>query len=263
MYRCACSLSTCTVIVVAIVGAVVGVARAQDEQAVERAVVLFETAEERYRDGRFDVAVQLLLEARALTDEPTISYNLGRAYEELAELGEAIEAYRHYLERAPGASDRDAVTARIAALEERERERERAALERAEAERARAALEARERESALSEAREGASRPSAGPIVVTSVGALGVGAGVVFGVLSMDRRSEAVDDPVHQTARQAFRDAETFATGANIAFVAGGVVAAIGITWLVIELVSGDDPSGAPVSIGIGPGSLVLHGELR
>src|SRR4051794_14721586 len=48
-----------------------------------RALDLFEQSAKAYREGRFQDAVDRLLEARSLKSEPVLLYNLGRAYEAL------------------------------------------------------------------------------------------------------------------------------------------------------------------------------------
>src|SRR4051812_49270055 len=67
----------------------------------DRAAELFQKSHRAYRDGQFQEAVDLLLEARQLKTEPVLLYDLGRAYEALGKLAEAADAYGHYLEEAP------------------------------------------------------------------------------------------------------------------------------------------------------------------
>jgi hypothetical protein len=79
-----------------------------------------------------------------------------------------------------------------------------------------------------------------------------------LGVASQSSRDDAVSDPVHETSRQSFRDAENLATAANIAFVAGGALAALGLAWLFLDLALADDDR---VALRVGPGSLAVAGR--
>jgi hypothetical protein len=61
-----------------------------------------------------------------------------------------------------------------------------------------------------------------------------------------------------QAAAQDKQDAaSTFATGATVAFIAGGVVTAAGLTWLGIRAFT---PSPRGVALLPGPGTLSLTG---
>jgi tetratricopeptide (TPR) repeat protein len=221
----------------------------------ERALVLFDAAELRYQEARFDEAVELLIEARSLFDEAVISYNLGRAYEELEDWAEAAAAFRHYLERAEDdASDRRVVESRIRRLDVRaEEQREPDEPDEPEPD---------EPEPDEPDQPDGpppavSSGPSAGALIVTGVGAATLVTGIVFGVLSGSARGDAVSDPVHETSGQSFRDAETYATVANVSLVIGGVLAAAGLTWLFLDLALAEDDS---VALRVGPGSVALTG---
>ena len=205
----------------------------------ERALRLFHEASELYTRGRFADAVTLLLEARGLYDDPNISYNLGRAYEELGRHRDAADAYRAYLERAPNARDRAVIEARIERLS---RQAERSASREPSAGAAGAAGTTQPAD------RDGEGPSLALPLVVTAVGVATIGGGAVFGLLSRASRSDAGDDPSHRGSRELFRQAEDQALIANALFVAGGVITAIGAAWLVIAL--GNDGESATVAVG-------------
>ncbi len=281
-YLRACLVSTSGLVIVlsALGGFTASAAHAQDDP-VERAVVLCETAEGLYREGRFELAVELLLEARSLHDDPAISYNLARAYEELARPEDAIAAYRHYLDVAPEAGDRSEVEARIARLEAEARAAVSGGADGAE-QGGGASSDGAERGGGA----HGASSGSAGTvsdgvdggggsgsggggggvsipaIVVSAVGVLGVGAGIAFGALSNGRHAQAEDDPIHRTSMAEFDESKTFADVADVLFVAGGVVAALGVTWLIIDLSTTHDDTPAAVSLRVGPGTLALSAAL-
>ena len=212
------------------------------DEAREHALDLFMQAERAYEEGDVGGAVALLVEARSIYEEPVLLFNLARAYETLGRVDEALVAYREYLREEPNATDRGAIEARIAALETQISERERLERERAEA-RARV---------------PDPSSPSPIPWIVAGVGVAAVAAGAVFGALAEAARDDAVGDPVHETAIHTFERGEDFATVANVLFVAGGVTAALGITWGLVDVVtSGGDHE---ASIEVGPTSIRARG---
>src|SRR3954468_23675548 len=85
---------------------VAGAAHADDKQ---RAIDLFERSARAYRDGRFQDAVDLLLEARKLQHAPVLLYDLVRAYEALEKPADAADAYAAYLAEDEKAADRRAI----------------------------------------------------------------------------------------------------------------------------------------------------------
>lgn len=227
----------------------------------ERALDLFERSVDHYRAGRFQEAVDLLLEARGLAEEPVLLYNLARAYEGLGELEEAIEAYEGYLEEQPDAQDRGAIEARIGTLREQIAERERLERERA------LALERQGDEGGDRAAPGAADRESgagAWPWLVLGAGAAGLGAAAVTGTLALSARDDAVQDPEHRSSRESFRRAEDLATVANVLWAVGGALAAIGAVWATIDLVSGggEGDGGDDVALTLGPGSVAVRGTL-
>jgi hypothetical protein len=62
---------------------------------------------------------------------------------------------------------------------------------------------------------------------------------------------------VHRSSRESFRDAENLATTANVLFIVGGVVAAGGVTWIVLS--RGAEPTRAKLRIG--PGNVAVGGR--
>src|SRR4051812_11273972 len=84
--------------------------------AHEQALRLFEQSRVQYRDGHFQEAVKLLLEARSREPAPVLLYNLGRAYEGLGDRSRAIDAYSAFLTEEPSAPDRGAIEERIRTL---------------------------------------------------------------------------------------------------------------------------------------------------
>ena len=214
----------------------------------ERALQLFQDSADHYRAGRFGVAAELLREAYDLHPEPLLLYNLGRALDGMGEFDEAIQAYRDYIEAVPDAEDRGAVERRIETLQTY-------------------------LDSGSSEAPpppEGApgatgptytdSGPSPVPFVIAGVGAAGVGIGVVLGLMAQSRHDDAVAENVHVTAAEKADEADNLAAGANIAFVAGGVLLAVGVAWGVLELTGGGGGEEESLSLELGPGSVGVRG---
>src|SRR5215212_10871269 len=87
-----------------------------DSEAEARALQLFEQSADRYRQGRFREAVELLQEAYRLSPEAVLLYNLGRAYEGLGDTAGALDAYTRYLAADPNAADRASIESRVATL---------------------------------------------------------------------------------------------------------------------------------------------------
>jgi tetratricopeptide (TPR) repeat protein len=219
----------------------------------DRAVRLVVQSQGHYEAGRFREAIQLLEEAYGLEQSPTILSNLARAYEGVGDVEHALDAYQKYIATEPKASDRGAVEKRIETLKQQIAERERLERERDdEARRAAAAREATEREKAKqknaprpSERRQ----PSVIPWIVTGVGVAVIGGGVFLGLRSRARHDEAVDERQAKDSEDLNDSAKSLATGANVCFVAGGILTAAGITWAVIDGASTGKEERASVAI--------------
>jgi tetratricopeptide (TPR) repeat protein len=183
--------------------------KANDALALE----FFERAETAYQRGRFLEAVDLLKRSYALRREPVIFYNLARAYEGLGDLDRAARAYEDFVKAEPDTPDRASIEARVANLRRTNAEREAAK----------------------------ASRPpprklSVVPWVVAGAGALGIGAGAVLEVLALGRHASANEEPAQLTAEADQRDAQRLATASGVAFVAAGVILAVGVVWGIVDV---------------------------
>lgn len=196
-----------------------GTARADDVQTARdaRALELFEKSEAAYEAGRFADAIALLRQSYDIKKEPVLLYNMGRAYEGLGDLGAAASSYESFLWAVPNTPDRGALERRIATLRRQLAERE--ALEK----------EAKRRDAQARSA-------SAVPWIVAGVGVAGIVTGTVFGVMSGQRNDDAKLEPTYVEAERLQSQAESYATVANIGFIAGGVVLAIGVVWGVLDL---------------------------
>ncbi|HEY8429977.1 MAG TPA: hypothetical protein VIL20_16455, partial [Sandaracinaceae bacterium] len=100
--------------------------------------------------------------------------------------------------------------------------------------------------------------PSAGPFVLLGIGAAALAAGIGFGVAALDAESEyaGLRPGTPQQAEDAagvYSRWETFAITADVLFVAGGVAAAGGLAWLLVELLAAPSPSTALAPV-LGPG---------
>lgn len=220
-----------------------------------RARQLFAESADHYQNGRFEQAVALLQQAYELAAEPVLLYNLGRAYESNGQLEEAITAYEQYLKDETEIADRGAIERRIATLRQQLADREALARE---AEQARA-----ERDRAAADKPPEGSGPSPIPWIVAGVGVAGAAVGVAFGALASGREDDAAADPVHASAAETLDEAETFATAANVSLIAGGAVAAIGLTWGIIDLAtSGSSGQEGHASVTISPFGVTLRGPL-
>jgi tetratricopeptide (TPR) repeat protein len=226
----------------------------------ERALDLFEKGKAAYREGRFEEAVKLLTEAYALEPVPVLLYNLARAEEGKGAFAEAISAYERYLAAEKEIPDRGAIEQKITSLRRTIEEREALAKERDEAKRREA-----EKPSLVSTVNAEPEGASPWPWVVAAAGTGGTIAGAVLGGLALGRNDEAEAAASQSEAALARDEAEGLALGATVLFVVGGVVAAGGLVWGVVDVATLDGPeAGEPgkVSLSFGPTSVALSVDL-
>jgi tetratricopeptide (TPR) repeat protein len=255
------------VVALCVLGATNGVARADGDRKsspVERARALYDLSATAYEAGRFQEAVDLLRHAYELTPKPVMLFNLARAYEGLGDSVNAIDAYEAYLKAEPKAADRGSIEQRLATL--RKEVADRAALEherdearlRAEDEGRRASEEKRKADAA-----EARSKTSAVPWVLVGIGGGGVVTGVVLGAISRARYQSAVDEPYRAPAAASYASAKTYATAANVGLVAGGVVAAGGLTWGLVQWQStrSSSPGSSRLDLFVAPSSVAFVGR--
>ncbi|HEY6461639.1 MAG TPA: tetratricopeptide repeat protein [Polyangiaceae bacterium] len=227
----------------------------------DQALALYRASTKAYEEGRFQDAVDLLTQAYGLEQEPVILFNLARAYEGLGDLEKAVDAYVRYLDRQPDASDRGSIEQRVATLNkqiadrktlEQQRDEERARAEQAR----KAAEDTQERVAREEQQRQG---PGAWPWIIGGTGVAALGAGIVLGAVSHGKYEDAVGDAYRGPAESDYRTAQSFATGANVAFVAGGVLTAASVVWLVVERLSRHEaaPASPAVVVGAFPGEFV------
>lgn len=215
--------------------------RKPKNEAAERAQALAVEARGAFNDGRFAAAAELLEQAYALQPAPNLLYNVGRAHQQAGQKQKAIDAYERYLAASPDAKDANAIRSSIRQLRD-ELDAEVALAERARVEKARADQEAAERARVLAEKaiveQQVARRPSAWPWVIAGIGAAGIGVGTATGLMSSSSYRQAVAEPEVVAAQQLHGRATTFATVANISFLAGGVIALGAAIWGAFDLIS-------------------------
>ena len=228
-------------------------AQATGEGDTARALAMYEEAARLYQRGEFGAAAELLREAYALYDHPTLLYNLARSIEGTGDLSTAIEAYERYLAVAPDAPDHDLVRARVSTLRTLMAERE--ALIR---ERTRAVSE-RDR-IAQSVQRDEPLSHGPWPWVVTGVGALGLGTGSVLWVLALEGRDDAAGEPEQREAFRLHSHAETLATWGTASLIGGGVLLVAGLGWWIYGQLFQPYVEGfRDLTVAVGPGGLALE----
>lgn len=210
---------------------------AQEESAEDRAFRLFQESVEQYRQGRFEVAAELLEEAYGLDADPVLIYNLARAYEGMGDFARSVEAYEQYLRQVPEAPDRGAIEARLQTLRR----------EAAESQRHQAGGSPRPAPS------DGIMGPL--PYFLLGLGAAAVGVGALFGILSSQAHQDAVDATDFTSAYTAQEDAEAFAAAANVSFVVGGAILLSGAAWLGLRVLTGGSEDRAPAEGELGLGA--------
>ncbi len=208
-----------------------GVARAQHDA---RAVELFKQSAERYRDGKFREAADLLREAYAREPEPLLLFNLGRACEGMGDLPCAIDAYTRFLEQAKAPKDRGAIESRVATLRREIEDKRR--------------LEKRAAEVIVVPTPAPPPRAASPvPWVIAGAGVVSLGVGLGLGASAQHEHQQAVADPVQKTKLESQASAKSMATAANVVLVAGALVTAGGLAWGGIDLLA-RSKGNAPVS---------------
>ena len=198
---------------------------AEETEALE----LFERSVQEYRAGNFQSAADLLRRAYALHAEPTLLYNLARALEGLGDEEGAVDSYTRYLDGAPNAADRGAIEQKITTLRRQIAERE--ALARA----AREPAEPPPRPEPVGPAPSTASGRGPWPWLVSGVGLAGLAAGGTFAVLALSKNASADDASAQTEVWSRYEGARDLATVANVCFVAGGVILAGGVLWVLLS----------------------------
>ena len=182
-----------------------------------RARALADAAQQAYQDGALERAEQLLRQAYALDRAPALLHNLARILDAQGRTDAALQMYRRYLEEAPESKVRGRVLRRIDVLQ--------AGLRRE--------GEVRSRRRLLPQLEASDEARPVLPWMVVGAGAVVLGAGGVFGLIARSKESAARREPIQVASTAEISEAETMATTANVLYVAGGLIAAGGVAWLI------------------------------
>jgi tetratricopeptide (TPR) repeat protein len=227
--------------------------RPEKAAADTRARELFQEGDVQYAEGRYEEALAKFQEAYDLSGRPQLLFNISNALERLGRLVEAADALEKYL-ASKQARDRAIVQKRLSNLKKRVAEQEEEEVKRAALEALRKG-EAEERAASSPEPSPGEpdrpdrpepARPAESPAPVLPYVLLGTGAaavvtGVVFGILTLNARSDAdagcADTP---SGRLCSRQAEaaidrdrTFSLVTDVSLASGLVLGAIGVYLLL------------------------------
>jgi tetratricopeptide (TPR) repeat protein len=205
-----------------------------------RARELYEKSEVSYRSGRFAEAAQLLREAYRLDPNPTLLYNLARALESTGDLAGAEDAYTRFLAGNVEPADRKVAEARLTVVRRLLADRkhlEEAARARPPPEPAVESAPPAPPEPQPKEAEEAEAPPprarSKIPYIVGGAGLAALATGGVLGYIARSTENDAKSAPTHAQLVTLDAKARRYNTGANVAFVAGGIAAAAGVGWAI------------------------------
>ncbi len=221
-----------------------------------------------YALGRFSEAAGQFQQAYDLSHRKQLLYNLYVAYRDAGDREHAASSLHAYLDQMDASeldpTERHNLEARLHALDEGLAQ-DRAAREEAE----RAAAEATRRdeeERARQERASGGGGASGGaspvPWIIAGVGGAALVVGVVTGIVALDAKStlDAACDSNHVCPdtvelTDAYDRGSSLATATDVLFIAGGIVAAAGLTWGLIQLLGGgvEESEPPPVAAWCGP----------
>ncbi len=270
---------------------------AADKREDTRFGELVKEATAAYGAGKLEESVALLEQAYAIKEDPRLLYNIAKAQEGLGLWQEARDGYRAYLEKDPKAANRDVVQGRIAVLEKQiaESQHQAATAERLAADQAETdgkrqeaiakyrrylellpdAADRKQVEAKIAELKKparakpvtrnatdsGSRGGSIAPWIVVGAGGAVAGTGAVFAILSRGKYDDARSANSGQAADDARKSGDTFTTVGNVAMIAGGVVVAGGLSWV---LLGGNSRSREPAALEltVSPTQLSVGGSL-
>lgn len=223
--------------------------------AEQRAGKYSAQARDAYVRGNFREAVDLYKKARELKPDPTLLFNLARCYEALGsttDLRESVASYEAYLRERSDSSDRAAIERRVIVLK-----RQIVILEeQSKAEQRKLEEQSKPKAPVPSAPLQPVSRIHAAPWIIAGTGASVGLAGAILGLVASGKRSDAVAEPSGAIAADLESRAQSFATAANVAFIAGGALTVVGATWGFVSLAT----SPSPVVVRAGAGTLLVSG---
>ena len=186
-----------------------------------------------YGDGQYAEAAAAFERAYALAPEASLLYNLALARQREGETERAIDAYERFLAANPDAPERSEVERSLESLHREQELQVQLAQQRIVPPEVsvRAAPPAASDEPAL---------PSISPVpwVIAGVGVVSVLTGTVLGVLAQSAYDNAQSAGSHADSVSGETRADDLALGANVSFIAGGVLAAVGAIWGVLDVLA-------------------------
>jgi tetratricopeptide (TPR) repeat protein len=221
-------------LVIAITGIWSGSAAADEVAPKDRALQLFRDSDVHYQRGEFERAIELLRESYDVYPEPLVLYNLARALEGAGDFAAAVAEYERYLRTSQNLNDRGGIERRVATLK--------AYIDAAGSGR----LEGLHTSPEIGAGNGGGSVPTRAlerdrgvrgwiPWALAGAGVAVVAAGAVTASMSDSWHDEAVREPIQAEAVRLQDKAESLASTGTILLVGGGIVAAGGVVWGVIE----------------------------
>jgi tetratricopeptide (TPR) repeat protein len=221
----------------------------------EQALDLFQRGGEAYRAGKFPEAITLLTKAYDIEHDPTLLYNIARAYENVGDLDHAVQTYEQYLREAKEIKDRPAIEEHVAVMKKEIADKAQLAKERDEA----LKKSAKKDEPPSAPSAPVAKRsPSPAPWIIAAIGVGSLGAGAGLGAVALSKNGDATKAASQLDASNLHDSAKSLALGSTIAFVAGGVIAGVGLTWGIIDVATrgpASTESKTSVKVTIGPAS--------
>lgn len=252
-------------------------ARSKDDVAIEK---LAKEAEQLYKAGDYTKSAETLLRALEVKPVPKLLFNVARTYDKGGDEENALRFYQRFIDvgRDPGLLRKasqavERLRASRAAREAEEKKRQKEQAEQAEKARrdgeaalaAAAAAQAAAREAVLKAKEERASVPRGPPVLVAfaavGLGAAGLGAGVVFGVLARDAKRDFDDEEELADKRMFMASAKRQALFADVALGVGGVAAAAAVYLFLHGGTEGATPRPS-AALGAGGATIALAWDL-
>jgi tetratricopeptide (TPR) repeat protein len=256
------------------IATVIGIAPARAQvadhaEAEKEALRLNRRSRALYDQGRYAEAAELLRKAHRMKAVPILQYNLARACEGLHDYACAIAAYESYLPHAPR-EERSKVEELLV------RYRKRLANWRAPAapvlQHAQPVLQAsppvqpappvvpQALPQALPPAVDTREPPSRSvlPPITAAAGGVAFGVGLYLTARARDENEDALRAQTPLSEARNKRDrAESLIIAGNAAMIGGGIVAAVGVTWWILDRRASHRPLAA-ARLSIGPGTIAI-----
>jgi tetratricopeptide (TPR) repeat protein len=222
----------------------------------------FRVGQSMYESGRFAEAAREFEAAYELSRRPELLFNIYVANRDDNNLEKAVAALREFLaQMPPELPNRLNLEARLQAMAATVSERASAA--EASAQQAAAAAAAHERAAAAEAAREVAERDAAVQrersfrlslpgAVIGGVGVATAAAGFVVGALALGKVSDleavCVENVCPSSSRETYDSAQTLVTTADVLIIGGAVLAAAGLSLVLLQIGVAEDEAPAAAS---------------